>query len=110
MSWRCHRAATRQCSTPRRRFNLLPALRAWAPLLLVISAGFDVHRNDPLVCLKLEDDDFHWITQELMAVAAESAQGRIVSILEGGYSAACTRPDGLGMPRRRWSKLVIISI
>jgi acetoin utilization deacetylase AcuC-like enzyme len=68
------------------RFELLPALRAWAPQLLVISAGFDAHRDDPLAGLQLGDDDFHWITRELMAVAAESAQGRIVSILEGGYS------------------------
>jgi acetoin utilization deacetylase AcuC-like enzyme len=70
------------------RFDMLPALREWKPQLLVISAGFDAHRDDPLAGLKLDDDDFRWITEELMAVAAESAQGRIVSILEGGYSAA----------------------
>jgi acetoin utilization deacetylase AcuC-like enzyme len=70
------------------RFEMLPALRAWAPQLLVISAGFDAHRDDPLAGLRLDDDDFHWITRELMAVAAESAQGRIVSILEGGYSVS----------------------
>jgi acetoin utilization deacetylase AcuC-like enzyme len=72
----------------RMRLELLPAVRAWAPELLVISAGFDAHRDDPLAGLQLDDDDFHWITRELMAIAAETAQGRVVSILEGGYSLA----------------------
>jgi acetoin utilization deacetylase AcuC-like enzyme len=66
--------------------EMLPALRAWAPQLLIISAGFDAHADDPLAGLNLQDDDFHWITQELAAIAQESAEGRIVSILEGGYS------------------------
>lgn len=70
------------------RFDMLPALRAWAPQLLVISAGFDAHRDDPLAGLQLEDDDFYWITRELTAIARECADGRIVSILEGGYSAS----------------------
>jgi acetoin utilization deacetylase AcuC-like enzyme len=66
--------------------ELLPALRRFAPQLLLISAGFDAHHLDPLGGLQFTDDDFHWVTRELMAVADESAQGRVVSILEGGYS------------------------
>jgi acetoin utilization deacetylase AcuC-like enzyme len=65
---------------------LLPALRRFEPELLIVSAGFDAHHLDPLGGLRLTDDDFHWITQELLAVAERSAQGRVVSILEGGYS------------------------
>ena len=66
--------------------EMLPALREWAPQLIVISAGFDAHIDDPLAGLQLLDDDFYWITRELVAIANESANGRIVSILEGGYS------------------------
>ena len=66
--------------------EMLPALRSFAPELLIISAGFDAHHLDPLGGLQLSDDDFAWITRELMAVAAASAQQRVVSVLEGGYS------------------------
>lgn len=66
--------------------ELLPALQRFAPQLIVISAGFDAHRCDPLANMNLEDDDFAWITREVMAIAAEACEGRIVSILEGGYS------------------------
>ena len=66
--------------------ELLPALQKFAPELLVISAGFDAHHLDPLGGLRFSDDDFHWFTTELMAVADASAQGRVVSVLEGGYS------------------------
>lgn len=65
---------------------LLPALSAFAPDLLIVSAGFDAHRMDPLAGMNLEDDDFAWITRELMRIADETCDGRIVSILEGGYS------------------------
>lgn len=65
---------------------LLPALRDFAPQLIIISAGFDAHRRDPLASMNLENEDFAWITQELMAIAGDLCQGRIVSILEGGYS------------------------
>ena len=58
----------------------LPALRAWAPELLIISAGFDAHLADPLAQLELETADFGWITDELLACAP-----RVVSVLEGGY-------------------------
>jgi acetoin utilization deacetylase AcuC-like enzyme len=66
--------------------ELLPALRQFAPELIIISAGFDAHHLDPLGGLQFTDDDFHWITRELMQVADETAQGRVVSVLEGGYS------------------------
>ena len=65
---------------------LLPALREFAPELLIISAGFDAHHLDPLGGLQFTDEDYHWITRELMQVADETAQGRVVSVLEGGYS------------------------
>ena len=70
----------------RMRAEMLPALRRFGPELLVISAGFDAHHLDTLGGLSLTDEDFHWITEALMTVADESAQGRVVSVLEGGYS------------------------
>jgi acetoin utilization deacetylase AcuC-like enzyme len=66
--------------------DMLPALRAFKPDFIIISAGFDAHRLDPLAGMNLEDDDFGWVTEQLMAVADEQCAGRIVSILEGGYS------------------------
>lgn len=60
-------------------------LKDFAPDILIISAGFDAHADDPLAGLNLVEDDFRWITQELMAIADISANGRVVSILEGGY-------------------------
>ncbi len=66
--------------------EMLPALREFAPELLIISAGFDAHHLDPLGGLKFTDEDYHWITRELMKVADETAAGRVVSVLEGGYS------------------------
>jgi acetoin utilization deacetylase AcuC-like enzyme len=64
---------------------ILPQLDRFAPQLLVISAGFDGHRRDPLAQLRLETEDFRWITDELMAIADTHAGGRVVSALEGGY-------------------------
>jgi acetoin utilization deacetylase AcuC-like enzyme len=66
--------------------DMLPALRAFKPDFIIISAGFDAHRLDPLAGMNLEDEDFHWVTEQLMQVAAEQCERRIVSILEGGYS------------------------
>ena len=62
-----------------------PALKDFAPDLLIISAGFDAHANDPLAGLNLVESDFAWITEQLMVIADISAHGRVVSILEGGY-------------------------
>jgi acetoin utilization deacetylase AcuC-like enzyme len=64
---------------------ILPRLREFRPDLLVISAGFDAHTRDPLANLNLVEADYTWVTKKLMEVANDSAQGRIVSVLEGGY-------------------------
>jgi acetoin utilization deacetylase AcuC-like enzyme len=64
----------------------LPALDAYRPQLILVSAGFDAHREDPLAGLKLIEADYAWVTRELMQVADRHAQGRIVSLLEGGYA------------------------
>lgn len=66
--------------------EMLPVIRRFNPELIIISAGFDAHHLDPLAGLNLLDDDFHWITEELMRIADTACSGRIVSILEGGYS------------------------
>jgi acetoin utilization deacetylase AcuC-like enzyme len=68
------------------RDELLPALDRFAPEMLIVSAGFDAHELDPLGGLAFTDDDYAWITRELMAVAERHAQSRLVSTLEGGYS------------------------
>ncbi|HEX3858728.1 MAG TPA: histone deacetylase family protein [Pseudolabrys sp.] len=64
---------------------ILPRLREFKPEILIISAGFDAHTRDPLANLNLVEADYTWVTQKLMDVADKSAQGRIVSLLEGGY-------------------------
>jgi acetoin utilization deacetylase AcuC-like enzyme len=64
---------------------ILPRLRDFRPDILIISAGFDAHTRDPLANLNLVEADYTWVTQKLMDVANDSAQGRVVSILEGGY-------------------------
>jgi acetoin utilization deacetylase AcuC-like enzyme len=65
--------------------TIIPELEAFAPELLIISAGFDAHREDPLAQLRLETEDFTWITEELLAVARKHSAARVVSMLEGGY-------------------------
>lgn len=72
----------------RKKYNslILPAVRKFKPDLLLISAGFDAHKDDPLASIKLVEDDFRWITSELMIIADRCCQGRIISILEGGYN------------------------
>ncbi len=64
---------------------LRPALKDFAPDLLLVSAGFDAHGADPLAGLNLTEADFAWVTDELLAIAEHSAKGRLVSTLEGGY-------------------------
>ncbi len=63
----------------------LPALEAFKPQLIYISAGFDAHREDDMGNLGLVEADYEWVTEQLVAVADRHAQGRIVSCLEGGY-------------------------
>jgi acetoin utilization deacetylase AcuC-like enzyme len=65
--------------------RILPRLQAFGPELVIISAGFDAHVRDPLANLELVEDDFSWATRKLMEVADKTAQGRVVSVLEGGY-------------------------
>ncbi|WP_100961927.1 histone deacetylase family protein [Bosea sp. FBZP-16] len=64
---------------------ILPRLAAFAPDLVIISAGFDAHWRDPLANINLKEADFAWATQKLMEIADRHADGRLVSILEGGY-------------------------
>ncbi|MFK7160818.1 histone deacetylase family protein [Marinospirillum sp. MEB164] len=66
----------------------LPALQKFKPQLILVSAGFDAHREDPMGELDLEDDDYYWITQLLMDQAQAHSGGRLVSVLEGGYELA----------------------
>jgi acetoin utilization deacetylase AcuC-like enzyme len=65
--------------------RVVPCLDAFAPQLLCCSAGFDGHREDDMAQFGLVEADYVWITEQVMAVAARHAQGRIVSVLEGGY-------------------------
>jgi acetoin utilization deacetylase AcuC-like enzyme len=67
------------------RDRLLPALRAFAPELVLVSAGFDGHRKDPLSMMQLEAADYAWLGTEIARIGAESAAGGVVSVLEGGY-------------------------
>ena len=64
---------------------ILPELEKFKPELLLISAGFDAHDRDPLAQLCLQDDDFAWVTRQLLGVADQCCEGRVVSTLEGGY-------------------------
>jgi acetoin utilization deacetylase AcuC-like enzyme len=83
--------------------EILPALDRFAPGLLIISAGFDAHRADPLAQLRLETADFAWITDELVRLADRHCGGRVVSVLEGGYDldalAASTAAHVRGLMR-----------
>lgn len=65
--------------------QVLPRIDAFAPELIVISAGFDAHADDPLAQLAWVEEDFVWLTREICALAAKHCDGRVVSLLEGGY-------------------------
>ncbi len=65
--------------------RILPRLRDFRPELIVISAGFDAHMRDPLANLNLDEGDFAWATQKIMDIADQCADGRVISVLEGGY-------------------------
>jgi acetoin utilization deacetylase AcuC-like enzyme len=71
--------------------ELLPALDAFKPQLVMISAGFDAHMRDPLADLMLETEDFAWLTRQLRNIARRHAGGRVVSMLEGGYDLEALR-------------------
>lgn len=66
--------------------KVFPALTEFAPQLLFISAGFDAHEYDQLSSFRLQSDDYQWLTQGLVDIANNCAQGRVVSVLEGGYN------------------------
>ena len=68
--------------------KILPALRAFEPDLLILSAGWDGHAEDPLAGLELSDEDYTWVTERSLEVADECCEGRVVSVLEGGYHVA----------------------
>jgi acetoin utilization deacetylase AcuC-like enzyme len=64
----------------------MPALESFGPQMVFVSAGFDAHRDDPLAYLKLDDNDYRWVTERLVEVANRHSKGRVVSTLEGGYN------------------------
>ena len=63
----------------------MPALHAFEPELVLISAGFDGHAQDDMSHLRLNDEDYAWVTRKIKSVADAHAGGRIISVLEGGY-------------------------
>jgi acetoin utilization deacetylase AcuC-like enzyme len=65
--------------------RVLPDLKAFSPDLILVSAGFDAHEDDPLANLRLKEEDFGWVTRKLADVAHKQCGGRLVSMLEGGY-------------------------
>ena len=71
--------------------RILPELEHFAPQLVLISAGFDAHRLDPLANLNLDAEDYAWVTSRLVELADRHAGGRVVSVLEGGYSLTALR-------------------
>jgi len=74
--------------------RVLPPLRAFDPDFMLISAGFDAHRADPLGDLRLDNEDFSWVTRQLMDVARDTCGGRLVSVLEGGYNPGALASAG----------------
>jgi acetoin utilization deacetylase AcuC-like enzyme len=68
--------------------TIFPRLRAWRPELILISAGFDAHADDPLAGLEWQAEDYRWLTARICEIAADCAGGRVVSCLEGGYHLA----------------------
>lgn len=73
------------------RARLLPALEAFRPQLMLVSAGFDGHRLDPLADFELGPEDYRWLSAELADLAARHCGGKLVSVLEGGYSLTALR-------------------
>jgi acetoin utilization deacetylase AcuC-like enzyme len=66
--------------------RILPALHNFGPDVVLVSAGFDAHKDDPLANLQLTEPDFSWATGKIAEAADQHAQGRLVSMLEGGYN------------------------
>jgi acetoin utilization deacetylase AcuC-like enzyme len=68
--------------------RILPALDAFRPEFVLVSAGFDAHKHDPLAQLMLEEGDYTWVTEKLLEIAYQHAKGRLLATLEGGYDLA----------------------
>ena len=66
--------------------KILPALKQFNPDLILLSAGFDAHKDDPLSSIQLTQDDYQWLTQEIVSIANSCCDGKIISVLEGGYN------------------------
>jgi acetoin utilization deacetylase AcuC-like enzyme len=66
--------------------QILPAIEAFEPQILLVSAGFDAHAEDPLAPLELREEDYRWAGEQIAALALRACKGRVVSALEGGYS------------------------
>jgi len=64
----------------------LPALERFKPQMIFISAGFDAHVEDDMAMLRFTEADYAWVTEKLKAIAERYSEGRIVSVLEGGYA------------------------
>jgi len=79
--------------------TLLPAVAAFAPELIVISAGFDAHARDPLAQLRVREADFEWLTAEICRIANRCCGGRVVSTLEGGYDLQALAASAAGHVR-----------
>jgi acetoin utilization deacetylase AcuC-like enzyme len=81
--------------------TFLPALNAFKPEIIYISAGFDAHADDPLADMRLLDTDYAWMTAFIKKVAKQHAKGRVISSLEGGYhldalaDAVCSHVEAL---------------
>lgn len=73
------------------KHKLLPELADYKPEIILISAGFDAHRLDPLADLNLQAEDYFWLSHELAKIAGEFSGGQIISMLEGGYSLTALR-------------------
>ncbi len=76
------------------RDMILPAVDDFAPELIIISAGFDAHADDPLANLNWHEDDFRWVTEAICEVADSHCDGRVVSTLEGGYDLDALAASG----------------
>ena len=72
----------------RRAFSgtVIPAIDKYGPQFVLLSAGFDAHRADPLAPLNLETESYGWMTDEVLSAARRHCEGRLISILEGGYN------------------------
>jgi len=68
------------------RQQILPALKQFNPDLILLSAGFDAHKDDPLASIQLDAEDYLWLTQEIVDIANRCCEGKIISVLEGGYN------------------------